>query len=551
MQYWFYGQLRRYREQIIRVFNSFYIDEGVDALGNQQLKKVPCRYGDASRLAASIIRANSENKILSTPFISVYMTGLNMAADRRQDPTFVGKLAVNERAYDSENQHYTGEIGPKYNVERYMPIPYDMTWQADIWTSNTNQKEQLAEQILVLFNPGIDFQTSVNPVDWTAINLMEMQDSINWSSRTIPVGTDNPIDVLSLSFKVPGWLNPPAKVTRQAIIQQIVTNIGQGFKENEAVEWTEYDLFSRLITTPKDARINVGFITKGQHAISLESNAGVTTDIENLPTIVTGNKVNPSFVPGNKLSINGTVITISGTSLTDVVNDIRNAFLPANNINAKIDAYNKLQIINNSGGDLDLLNILGTPLTTAGIIVGNHSGGKLAWWRLLDLYGPTKTYSEYGTNASQLRLVKSGDVSNRALDVVGWIDFDPLDQNQLIWYVDQQSLPQTTLSPINAVIDPHRQWPGNNLPSQQVGQRYLLLDKPSETSIAWGILDADINDIIQYGPTGWFVAFDASTSTGNQFVTNNFNGKLLEFDLTTWVDYLNQDYLPGFWRLSL
>ena len=111
-----------------------------------------------------------------------------------------------------------------YTVERHMPVPYDMNMQVDIWTSNENQKHQLLEQILVLFNPALDIQSSTNPADWTSVTYVELTD-MTWSSRSVPVGTETDIDIASLVFTVPIWINPPSKVKRQVLIQRIIENI--------------------------------------------------------------------------------------------------------------------------------------------------------------------------------------------------------------------------------------------------------------------------------------------------------------------------------------
>ena len=40
-----------------------------------------------------------------------------------------------------------------------MPVPYNLTMQVDIWTSNSDQKFQLLEQILTLYNPSVDINS--------------------------------------------------------------------------------------------------------------------------------------------------------------------------------------------------------------------------------------------------------------------------------------------------------------------------------------------------------------------------------------------------------
>jgi hypothetical protein len=229
MQYWYSAQLRQYRLQFIRAFSNFSVKTGRGGPdGVDEMIRVPCRYGDPSRMAATIVRGNSENKVLAVPFITCYIQSLSTSPGRRQDPQLVVPVTVNERKYDDELRRYTNEVGNRYTVERYMPVPYDLTMQVDIWTDNLDIKEQLLEQIMVLYNPAIDIQTSVNPIDWTVLSYIEMQDNISWSSRSIPVGTDNPIDVATMIFKIPIWINPPAKVKKQNIINQIFTNIAEG-----------------------------------------------------------------------------------------------------------------------------------------------------------------------------------------------------------------------------------------------------------------------------------------------------------------------------------
>ena len=89
MQYWYSEQIRNYRLQFIRAFGGFSVKTGRGGPNNtEQLLKVPCRYGDPSRIAATIVRGNSENKSLTVPFITCFISSLAMAPQRRQDPYF-------------------------------------------------------------------------------------------------------------------------------------------------------------------------------------------------------------------------------------------------------------------------------------------------------------------------------------------------------------------------------------------------------------------------------------------------------------------------------
>jgi 2C-methyl-D-erythritol 2,4-cyclodiphosphate synthase len=146
------------------------------------------------------------------------------ARDRVQDPQFVGKVQVRQRTYNSNTETYESTQGNAFTVERAMPSPYDLNISLDIWTSNTQQKLQIIEQILPLFNPSLEIQSTDNYLDWTSLSVVELND-VNWSSRTVPVGTDEPIDVATLQFTVPIWISLPAKVTKMGVIHKIISSV--------------------------------------------------------------------------------------------------------------------------------------------------------------------------------------------------------------------------------------------------------------------------------------------------------------------------------------
>ena len=167
MLHFYDGQIRRYTTQMMRILSNFPVKDGKGTI-----KDVPVTYGDLTRQVASIIRENSENKLPTVPRIAVYLTGLELDKDRLADATYTRKTNIRERAYDEENNEYLNYQGKNYTVERLIPTPYMMRLNADIWASNTDQKLQLLEQILVLFNPSLEMQTTDNFIDWTSITVV-------------------------------------------------------------------------------------------------------------------------------------------------------------------------------------------------------------------------------------------------------------------------------------------------------------------------------------------------------------------------------------------
>jgi hypothetical protein len=221
MDFFYDGQIRRYVTQFMRVFIGFKYQAG-----DGTLKTVPVMYGDMTRQVASIIRENSENKMPTVPRISCYITGLELDTNRLADASFVSKLNIRERAWEETNDgiEYKNYQGGGYTVERLMPTPFKLKMKADIWTSNTDQKLQLTEQILVLFNPSLEIQTTDNYIDWTSLSVLNLS-SLNFSSRTIPVGTESEIDICSLEFDMPIYISPPTKVKKLGVIRNLVMNV--------------------------------------------------------------------------------------------------------------------------------------------------------------------------------------------------------------------------------------------------------------------------------------------------------------------------------------
>ena len=244
MQHFYDGQVRRYLTQMMRILSNFPVKDGSGAV-----KDVPVMYGDLTRQVANIIRENSENKLPSAPRISVYVTGLELDKDRLTDATYTRKTNIRERAYDDENEEYLNYQGKNYTVERLIPTPYLMRINADIWASNTDQKLQILEQILVLFNPSLEMQTTDNFIDWTSISVVNLE-NVQWSNRSIPVGVDSEIDIATLTFSIPIYISPPTKVRRMGVITNIITSMfdeDRGTIEDGVTvpELNQYDDFAK------------------------------------------------------------------------------------------------------------------------------------------------------------------------------------------------------------------------------------------------------------------------------------------------------------------
>ena len=168
------------------------------------------------------------------------------------------------------------------------------------------------------------------------------------------------------------------------------------------------------------------------------------------------------------------------------------------------------------------------------------------WDAIVGMYGQLRE------GISQIRL----DLPWEESQVIGTVSFDPTDNRFLLFDVDTDTVPQNTMPPVNAVINPLVSGPGAGLPAAAEGQRYLLLesigsDLNPEPATAWGPVVANANDIVQYFNDVWNVVFDSESVTSNQFVTNIVTGLQYRWTGSEWVKSYEGLYPGGEWSLVL
>lgn len=465
MQSFFYDdQIRRFLLQFTRIFSGFQVEYGRDANNPDEyaLLRVPVRYGDASRNAQTIIQENSANSLPSTPLMTFYITGLDYDRPRMQEPYFVSKFAVKQRTYDTATDTYETTQGNAFTIERLMPVPYRMTINLDIWTSNTNQKFQLFEQISTLFNPALEIQSTDNYIDWTSLSVVELE-RVNWSSRTIPMGTDNPIDIMTLTFNIPIWISSPAKVKKLGVIERIIAGIYDGTGDlKDAITNNDLLLGTRQSITPFNYKI-----------------------------VVIGN-------------------TIQILQEREIVDQNNESLAPPD-------------IVSDSG---------------------------LTWPAVIGMYGALRP------GVSQLRLDQAD-----GSEVIGTIVVDPNDERFVLFTVDEDTVPQNTMLPVNAVVNPLTSAPGMGLPAAVVGQRYLLTEgtgdsdnqypAPAWTGPSGRPLVARANDVIEFNGAWWDVTFNADYETDIQYITNLTTGIQYEWTGQGWIKSYQGIYPGGNWSLVL
>ena len=129
------------------------------------------------------------------------------------------------------------------------------------------------------------------------------------------------------------------------------------------------------------------------------------------------------------------------------------------------------------------------------------------------------------------------------------MSYDPTDDRFLLIDLDPDTLPQNTLDPVDAIINPLTFNPG----TPTTGTRYLILDDMGDQTEAWGTgIRAQANDIIEFDGTFWFVAFESAAQTTNvEFVTNITTGLQYRWTTQEWVKAYEGLYPGGEWSLVL
>jgi len=465
MLHFYDGQIRKFLTQFIRILSNFSVETGKGKDDQVILRGVPVVYGDMTRQVANIIRNNSENALQYAPRIAAYITNLEYDRERMQNPYHIEKQHLKERHYDETTKQYTNKLGAGYTVEKVMPSPFRLNVTADIFSSNTDQKLQIMEQILYLFNPDFEIQKSDNYIDWTSLSYVEIT-GVTFSSRTIPIGADTEIDVATLTFSMPIWLSPPVKVSKLGVIEKIIMSI--------------YD--------------DDGGMTKGLIDGSLISKSYVTP--ENYSVLLVG----------AQLRLLGSTGAVDSSMAGD-------GYYTGANTPTEFDVF-------------------------------ANFGPPINWHSIINKYGVIQN------GISQVKLQQEN-----GNEIVGTIATSTLDDTILMFSIDSDTIPASSLTAVTKIINPLT----FAVTSPQNGDRYLITNEIGDSTNTfdatnWGNLRASINDIIEYNSTTskWGVVFDASNPDSTQhYVTNLNTGIQYRFNGTDWVKSYEGIYTQGKWTLVL
>lgn len=213
--YFFDNQIRAYMLQFVSIFYGLQVQTGKGECDVPEFITVPVVIGHKDRVVAALMAGNTQNRVFSLPTMAANLTALAVAPERRKVQAYL-------------DQRVTLPVGGLFPndltvVKRAMPIPYNATIELSIYTSNTQQRDQILEQILVLFNPDLQIQKSDGPFDWTRLTRVELTDISN--EENYPAGTDRRIVLWTLTFEVPIYLSIPMGV-KDDLVRKIIIQIG-------------------------------------------------------------------------------------------------------------------------------------------------------------------------------------------------------------------------------------------------------------------------------------------------------------------------------------
>lgn len=253
-QYYYEAQLRTYLLQFCNVFAGLKVQTGKGECDEAEFITVPVSIGSRDRVVAAIQAGNTQNKPFALPTMVANMSNLSLSNVRK------GVGVVDKRTYLPQGGVYPDDLKV---ATRVMPVPYIMSTDLSLYASNTQQMHQMIEQILMLFDPELQIQTSDASLDWTKISSIRLT-SIN-NEENYPPGGDRRILVWTLQFEVPIYISAPVDI-KDDLVRRIVIRIGdlESFQVNEFDENGNY--------VPFEAGGDYGTITVGQPANNIPPN---------------------------------------------------------------------------------------------------------------------------------------------------------------------------------------------------------------------------------------------------------------------------------------
>lgn len=221
--YYYSGQFEKLLIQFMNVFAHIKVRTGkndMDRTGD--FIDVTIKHGSMDRVVAAIKTNNNNNTPLRLPAMAAKITGIEYAADRAKGTGTTSRKTVLERG-----KVFPDDLKVVYSLN---PIPYDLTFELNILTSNMKHHFEIIEQICLVFNPTVQLQTSDAVFDMSKITQAELENiSID---ENYPSGQDRRLIAATLQFSATAWVAAPLNI-RDEIVKSIQIRLALiGTEEN-------------------------------------------------------------------------------------------------------------------------------------------------------------------------------------------------------------------------------------------------------------------------------------------------------------------------------
>lgn len=206
--YFYDEQIKSYIIQFMAIFSGLQVSVGKNnSNSTKNLMYVPIRYGNSSRIVDAILAENTQNKPIRLPMFAADFAGMEQVPGRRKGVGTTTRASVLPLG---------GALPDDVKViHRAQPVPYDGLFELAMYCSNEDQHLQILEQILMIFDPVLQIQTSDDFHDLAKITSVELV-NIDFN-KNYPKLADKRVIVTALNFRVNFYLSPPANIKENFI----------------------------------------------------------------------------------------------------------------------------------------------------------------------------------------------------------------------------------------------------------------------------------------------------------------------------------------------
>lgn len=193
-------QVYQYLLQFMAIFSGLQVSVGKNDYNDDEgLIYVPIRYGGVDRTVEWIASGFTQNKPMRLPVMATKVISVELAPELRK-----GMRGEVTRT----NLPLGGSLPDDLRVIRQMqPNPCRMNMELSVFTSNTKNRFEILEQILLLFDPDIQIFTSDDYADHYKIAKVELM-TVDMTD-TYPLGTDQNFMVDTYLFTANAMFRPP------------------------------------------------------------------------------------------------------------------------------------------------------------------------------------------------------------------------------------------------------------------------------------------------------------------------------------------------------